>query len=649
MKKTIFTCLILLFTCNVFAQMQKADSLENLLNTGKLSNKEQLDILKKLCIEYRYVDLEKTKLYSDKGLYIAKKEKDYESAWRFCSHRVLAYLSVEDYDSALIYCTQALDWAIMSQDQFSVASTHNTFGSIYMDINNLDTALEHLLTGLSIAEKIDNKGMCAMASYNIGSVYRGLNQIDMSYKYFVKADSLAKEINDYKIQAIANQDIALLYINMEKEENALTYIQKALKISQDNNLKRQEMRCLDIMATVYRALKDYDKALECANKCIQIIEESTKTEREKKIALRDIWIEMSAIYLEQKRYKESEALAIKVWKTDSLWNGARYNTYILTLSNIYLGNKNEAVYFFEQNSLLQGRDFDDNLQRSTIEMQTKYETEKKEMRIAALEKEKNLYTIIGAAGVAILLLAFGLLFFRHRINIQKRKLSEQQLEISEQKVKQLEQEQLLVATQAVLDGEAAERSRLARDLHDGLGGMLSVVKLNLKDMKHYAIMDGSDVESYMKALDMLDQSIGELRRVAHHIMPESLMRYGLKVSLEDFCRAVPGAHFQYLGENPRLDSRLEVLIYRCAYELVNNAVKHANATAINVQLMVDSGIVSLTVHDNGVGFDPQTVKSGIGLENIRTRIALYNGKMAIHSSPETGTEISIEIEQLNND
>jgi len=261
------------------------------------------------------------------------------------------------------------------------------------------------------------------------------------------------------------------------------------------------------------------------------------------------------------------------------------------------------------------------------------------MELTTLEKDRKLYTIINISGFIILLLAMGVLFFMHRLNKQKRKTAEQ-------KVKQLEQEKLLIATQAVLDGETAERSRLSRDLHDGLGGMLSVVKLNLKNIKQYATMNGSDAECFGKAIEMLDQSIGELRRVAHHIMPESLMRYGLKVSLEDFCRVIPGAQFQYLGEDPRLDSRLEVLIYRCAYELVNNAVKHANATAINIQLMVDNGVVSLTVHDNGIGFDPQTISFGIGMENIRTRISAYNGKMTIHSSPDNGTEVSIEIEQL---
>jgi len=100
-----------------------------------------------------------------------------------------------------------------------------------------------------------------------------------------------------------------------------------------------------------------------------------------------------------------------------------------------------------------------------------------------------------------------LFYFRQRFNTQKRKLSEQQRELAEQKVKQLAQEKQLVATQAVLDGETAERSRLARDLHDGLGGMLSVVKLNLKDMKPFAILEGGDMEHFGKALGMLDQSI----------------------------------------------------------------------------------------------------------------------------------------------
>ncbi len=164
-------------------------------------------------------------------------------------------------------------------------------------------------------------------------------------------------------------------------------------------------------------------------------------------------------------------------------------------------------------------------------------------------------------------------------------------------------------------------------------------------------MDGPDIIRFDKALEMLDRSISELHDVACRMVPDSLMRYGLRMSIEGLCRDVPTAKFQYYGENPRLDSRLEMFIYHCACELVANAVKHAGATIINVQLMVNNGLVSLTVRDNGYGFDPGKVTSGIGLENIRIRTAAYNGKMNIHTAPGNGTEISIELEKgkVNNE
>ena len=163
-------------------------------------------------------------------------------------------------------------------------------------------------------------------------------------------------------------------------------------------------------------------------------------------------------------------------------------------------------------------------------------------------------------------------------------------------------------------------------------------------MNHYSVIDGPDVELFDKALIMLNESLGELRRIAGCMMPVTVMRFGLRTSLEDFCRAIPGVKFRYLGENPRLNIHLEKVIYHCARELVNNAVKRAGDT-VNVQLMIDNGMVSLTVHDNGAGFNPETIVPGAELENIRAVISALNGKMQILSSPGNGTEVSIEIEK----
>lgn len=213
-------------------------------------------------------------------------------------------------------------------------------------------------------------------------------------------------------------------------------------------------------------------------------------------------------------------------------------------------------------------------------------------------------------------------------------MSQKEKEVAQEQIKQLEKEKQLIATQSVLDGETAERSRLARDLHDGLGGMLSVVKLNLEK------------GNYNKVTELLDESIEELRRVAHHIMPESLMYAGLKVSLEDFCCVIPNAHFQFIGEDTRLDRSLEVMLYRCAYELINNAVKYANASQINIQLAFHQSVIALSVDDNGIGFDPKEVVSGTGLKNIRTRVLAHNGVLTIRSAPGQGTEVIIEIESI---
>ncbi|MDR1379934.1 MAG: histidine kinase [Tannerella sp.] len=246
---------------------------------------------------------------------------------------------------------------------------------------------------------------------------------------------------------------------------------------------------------------------------------------------------------------------------------------------------------------------------------------------------KLLYWGLGTACIIALLLAFGLLIYRHRFRAMQ--------------ARQLNGEKQLIATQAVLDGETAERSRLARDLHDGVGGMLSAVKLNLNEIRNSAAPGNAEQTRFGDTLKILDQSIVELRRIAHQVMPETLMRYGLKTSVEDFCHTVPNAHFQYFGSEDRLDYRLEVLLYRCACELVNNAVKYADAADIHIQLMIEDGLASLTVHDNGVGFDPLKDTIGTGLRNMRTKVLAYNGNMYIKSVPGKDTEVSIEIENTN--
>ena len=156
-------------------------------------------------------------------------------------------------------------------------------------------------------------------------------------------------------------------------------------------------------------------------------------------------------------------------------------------------------------------------------------------------------------------------------------------------------------------------------------------------------------------LPLLDVTHTELRRVAHHLMPEELLQGGLVSALHDFAISVPSARFQAIGD-VRLSKEQELVLYRCAYELVNNAIKHAQAEHINIQLMQNAHEVTLTVSDDGKGISPLLTsplgeepantfppRGGIGLQNIRERIEPYHGDLRIVSNESKGTEINVTL------
>jgi signal transduction histidine kinase len=176
-----------------------------------------------------------------------------------------------------------------------------------------------------------------------------------------------------------------------------------------------------------------------------------------------------------------------------------------------------------------------------------------------------------------------------------------------------------------------------------MGGKLTVLKIFLEKLKRSAKLDDNEVEQFRNAMDMLDDSVQEMRRVSHNLMPDTLNHAGLKPAVDDFCRSMSSQIvFNYYGDETRLDLKLEALIYRCISELVNNALKYAGASEIMVQIIREADSVSFTVQDNGCGFDPTAETKGIGLQNIRTRVASFGGDIQIDSKVGEGTEINVE-------
>lgn len=276
-----------------------------------------------------------------------------------------------------------------------------------------------------------------------------------------------------------------------------------------------------------------------------------------------------------------------------------------------------------------------------------YKTAQREQELKALQqtadynnKLKKIYALAALACFLVAILLFYAYHQRSKTLAQKQKLHTLELE----KVKQ---EHRISMLSAMLDGQEQERTRLARDLHDGLGGLLSGVKIGLSGLTPL-ITDPPQQTIIGNTLNHLDSAVDELRRIAKSMMPEVLLLYGLGEATKDYCANLNKAGLPvncqvYNYKNDMPHSR-QVTLYRIMQELVNNAVKHAKAKQILVQLQQSDNRLFLTIEDDGEGFDKATMNDlkGAGLSNIQARVEMLKGKMGVETSAENGTTVTIE-------
>jgi two-component system NarL family sensor kinase len=239
------------------------------------------------------------------------------------------------------------------------------------------------------------------------------------------------------------------------------------------------------------------------------------------------------------------------------------------------------------------------------------------------EYQVALLVTIGTLGMLFLVIAI----ITFMVFYQKRMLQEQ---LSRQK---LEFEHQTKMMEAVLESQEQERKRVAADLHDSIGGMLSAIRVGLTTVGRL-LPDPKAMELQKK---MLDDTIGSVRSISRELMPSTLERFGLVHALRELCDQVHTTsllpvNFQGEGEVGSMTLNRQLMIFRIAQELVTNAVKHAKASAIHMQLQITDQFI-LKVEDNGVGFDPESFRSvstlgrGLGLYNIENRVRLLGAKL----------------------
>ena len=586
----------------------------------------------------KYVYTEPGKAYeiAEKTVKIAEKQKDRMQLANGYRFKGACFTQVKvDFDSAFHYLEQAenLYQSINTKEAtIGEASVNHNFGTIKQIQGDYVEAINYYLQASKLFDEANDAKLRAYTLNNIATLYELAKDYSKAEKYARECIEVAQNAEDEFMVATGKIVLASVLMEQDKYEEIPSLLTAVLEYGEKNNDPYKVFLyhlnygnyLMNYKKDNARAVKEYEKAQQFASQ------------------LGDEWeimrnnLSLSEAYLENQQYDEAGKVADEALKTaiklqakdkqrESLWVLGQYNAHKLDFETAF--KQINAAY------LLQDTVFNESNQRHLAFVEAEYQAEKKEIRINSLEKERILYSIIFGVSLLGIIILLGALYLRQRAKKQ----------LAQQQVIQLEKEKQLIATHAILEGEATERTRLARDLHDGLGGMLSAVKLNLFDMKKGGVVLASeDISRFNKVVEMLDSSITELRRVAHNMMPDSLSRYGLKVSLQDFCDSFSNVHFHFFGNDERLDNTLEIMIYRSVHELVNNALKYSEAENINVQIVQEDDRVSLTVQDDGKGFDVQQKVKGTGLNNIRTRAESVGGSLEVYSESGKGTEINVE-------
>lgn len=637
-----------LFLTSTFILAQKLPLTDSLIETIPKTDdaKEKATLLNKICLALVYSHPDSALDYGKQALKIGFKEQNNLIKCKSYNRIGIVYDVINEWDKALLYYDSALVYGKKANDSITIASAYNNMGLIYWNKSHYDRAVSEFFKSLNIFESIGLKKGVANNYNNIGLIFMEQERDSIAILYHQKALKMRKEIDDpYGIND-SRLNLGTLYFSVKNYDSSLYYYHKALVFFQEKNYHYVLGNAYNGLGMVYENLESFDSAFYYYDKAIK---EHLKVQNHYKAA--SSLLNKASVF---RQLGDLDKELITLQKGYELVKDETYSKVrsklLFQLAVLYYkkGKYKKAVDLYIEFKPIKDSLFNKERAEVIEELKIQYETEKKEQEILNLAKEnelqelkikaekqkkKNQVYIFGLI-TFIIVLVFFVIFYIYRL----RKKAEIEKRLAEQKNMNLK---------AVIEAGENERARVAKELHDGIGQLLSTARVTVAALE--GDVNEEDEVHLQNSLKVLDESIKEVRYISHNMMPVALIEYGLVKAIETLVKRVNESKalnlcFKNDGINERLDWRFEIPLYRIIQEVINNAIKHSQAKNIVIELRKNENRIILAIEDDGKGFDQQEIhkSKGIGWKNINSRLSMINGNMDIVTNPGKGTKIYID-------
>lgn len=513
------------------------------------------------------------------------------------------YMVMGDITQSAEFCYKALVPAARCNASLCnqyVVETYNLLSSLYNTLGQQQEARKYLDLAEKAARQHQLYRQLITVLNNKGGKFREAGKLDSAFLYLLESQQLTRKHNLFFLEGEVLEELGMAYLDSGKHQEALTCFRSSMdtaKCSDD-----YQFICYyssyGIAKTLY-ALGRYQEARTTLEKSVQ--------------KGKDLGITTNNV--------DEFRLLVRICRQVGDFRAAAdyADTLVHLIETAATAEKATVVSRLEGKFHLAEKDKQLTQSRLVIEAQKN--------KIA----RKNIMMISVSGGLILLIILSGTILLQMMHKQRSR-----------------EKESRIAVLHAAVQASDQERSRIARDLHDGIGGMLSASMMRLSSL-HHENQAITETRAYKDAMAILGDMGEEIRKTAHNLMPDVLLQQSLPDAVRTFCFSVASGNehlsvdFQSFGDFDAMTAGDKLNLYRIIQELVKNVVAHARATKVLVQLMHTNDKLVASVEDNGVGFDVQGNAHGLGLSNIRTRVSSMGAHLIIESSPQKGTTVIVEL------